>query len=361
MVFTYLNGDHTPLVGGRVLVPFRNERLSGVVTALHDRPPSMQAKTVLQVLDAEPVLDAILMKLGQWIAQYYLAPIGEVCRTMLPLAAEIKKAKIYRITDAGHDALHASATAGSSRRSKQDIDAQMVEHAVLDYLAMSDEALEGTLRSATGATREVLSNLVRKKWVMREDASQARDARRTVEIAVLKPVESKLPEEGKPAAKLNANQQTIIAFLQARLLQTGQGRAAVEEIRELPVPRTTLQTLVKRGLVEIEEEAAEFHVGGLKKRGPSHLDFIFNAEQKAALQSIQKSVVEKKFSVSLLHGVTGSGKTAVYLAAMQSVLEAGRAAILLVPEIGLTPAAAANLHQVFGEQVAILHSALSGD
>ena len=146
MVFTYLNGDHTPLVGGRVLVPFRNERLSGVVTALHDRPPSMQAKTVLQVLDAEPVLDAILMKLGQWIAQYYLAPIGEVCRTMLPLAAEIKKAKIYRITDAGHDALHASATAGSSRRSKQDIDAQMVEHAVLDYLAMSDEALEGTLR-----------------------------------------------------------------------------------------------------------------------------------------------------------------------------------------------------------------------
>jgi primosomal protein N' (replication factor Y) len=356
MVFTYSTGELAPLVGGRVLVPFRNERLSGVVTALHDRPPSMQAKTVLQVLDAEPVLDAILMKLGQWIAQYYLAPIGEVCRTMLPLAAEIKKAKIYRITDAGHDALHASATAGSSRRSKQDIDAQMIEYAVLDYLAMSDEALEGTLRSATGATREVLSNLVRKKWVMREDASSARDARRTVEIAVLKPLESKLPEEGKPAAKLNANQQKIIAYLQAN-----QGRAAVEEIRELPVPRSTLQTLVKRGLVGIQEEAAEFHVGGLKKRGPSHLDFIFNAEQKAALTSIQASVAAKKFSVSLLHGVTGSGKTAVYLAAMQSVLEARRAAILLVPEIGLTPAAAANLHQVFGEQVAILHSALSGD
>jgi primosomal protein N' (replication factor Y) len=72
-------------------------------------------------------------------------------------------------------------------------------------------------------------------------------------------------------------------------------------------------------------------------------------------------VEEKKFSVSLLHGVTGSGKTAVYLAAMQAVLESGRSAILLVPEIGLTPAAAANLHQVFGDEVAILHSALSAD
>ncbi len=125
------------------------------------------------------------------------------------------------------------------------------------------------------------------------------------------------------------------------------------------MPRTTLQTLVKRGLVEIVEEQADFSVSSMKKRGPSHLDFIFNAEQKAALATIQTSVEEKQFSVSLMHGVTGSGKTAVYLAAMQAVLEQGRAAILLVPEIGLTPAAAANLHQVFGDEVALLHSALS--
>ena len=109
------------------------------------------------------------------------------------------------------------------------------------------------------------------------------------------------------------------------------------------------------------EEQADFSVSSMKKRGPSHLDFIFNAEQKAALATIQRSVEEKKFSVSLLHGVTGSGKTAVYLAAMQAVLEQGASAILLVPEIGLTPAAAANLHQVFGDEVAILHSALSAD
>jgi primosomal protein N' (replication factor Y) len=346
MAFTYKIADRVPVVGGRVLVPFRAERLSGVVTALHDRAPSMQAKAVLQVLDSEPVLDEGLMQLGQWISQYYLAPIGDVFRTMLPLAAEIKKARVYHITEAGHEALHASATAGSSRRSRQDIDTQMLEYAVLDYLSMSDEALEGTIRSATGATRQALDLLLRKKWIARQDATSARDARRTVQVAVLKNTEG----------KLNENQRRTVEFLR----QQG-GRALVEQVRALEIPRTTLQTLVRRGLVEMTEEPAGFTVTSLKKRGPSHLDFIFNAEQKAALSVMERAVEEKKFSVSLLHGVTGSGKTAVYLAAMQGVLESGRSAVLLVPEIGLTPAAAANLHQVFGDEVAILHSALSAD
>ena len=346
MAFTYQTADTLPVIGGRVLVPFRNERLGGVVTALHDRKPEVQTKAVLEVLDSEPVLDATLMQLGQWMSQYYLAPLGEVFRTMLPLGAEIKRAKIYRITETGFEALHASATGGSSRRSRQEIDAQMVEYAVLDYLSQSDSGLEGTLRSATGANRRVLDNLVRKKWITREDASTTRDARRVIQIAVLKEV----------GGKLNENQKMIIEALQ----QAG-GRLAVEQIRNLLVPRTTLQTLVKRGMVELIQEAAEFSVSGLKKRGPAHLDFIFNPQQRAALDSIQQAVEKNRFSVALLHGVTGSGKTAVYLAAMQAVLESGRSAILLVPEIGLTPAAAANLYEVFGDQVAILHSALTDD
>jgi len=90
-------------------------------------------------------------------------------------------------------------------------------------------------------------------------------------------------------------------------------------------------------------------------------DFDLSPEQQAALETISAAAASGKFSVTLLHGVTGSGKTAVYLAAMQQVLAAGRSALLLVPEIGLTPAAAANLHRIFGAEVAILHSALTGD
>ena len=90
-------------------------------------------------------------------------------------------------------------------------------------------------------------------------------------------------------------------------------------------------------------------------------DLTFNRAQTAALKQIESAALSQQFSVSLLHGVTGSGKTAVYLAAMQSVIAAGKSAIMLVPEIGLTPAAAAQLHETFGPEVAILHSALSDD
>ena len=105
-------------------------------------------------------------------------------------------------------------------------------------------------------------------------------------------------------------------------------------------------------------EPAEFVFSGLKGRLPP-LDFEFNAAQAGALRKIKEDVDACKFAGILLHGITGSGKTAVYLAAMRSVLEAGRSAILLVPEIGLTPAMAADLRHVFADEVAILHSALS--
>src|SRR5436305_10946150 len=91
MVFTYQIADQQTVIGGRVLVPFRNDRLSGIVTALHDRQPEVKIKDVLQMLDSDPVVDTTLTQQSQCIAQYYLAPIGELYRTMLPLGAEIKK------------------------------------------------------------------------------------------------------------------------------------------------------------------------------------------------------------------------------------------------------------------------------
>jgi primosomal protein N' (replication factor Y) len=153
--------------------------------------------------------------------------------------------------------------------------------------------------------------------------------------------------------KLNANQRTM-----AETLAAAGGKLSVETLNTVEVPRTTLATLVKRGLIEITEEPAEFSVSSLRAR-PSPLAFEFNSAQQAALNKIQEGIRSKTFSGILLHGVTGSGKTAVYLAAMRSALELGRSAILLVPEIGLTPAVAADLHQIFGSEVAILHSGLS--
>jgi primosomal protein N' (replication factor Y) len=346
MVFTYrVPADAAPVVGGRVLVPFRQNRASGIVVELHDRQPSVSTKNILSVLDPSPVLDEQLLRLGRWIADYYLAPIGEVFRTMLPLNAELKRSIGYRITEDGHMALHQAGMKGSSARSRRTPEEQAVEFRVLDYLAAADGDLlrAEALRAATRASRALLDGMVRKKWIAREDLSAPQDATRAVKIAVLASADG----------KLNPNQRALVD----RLAASG-GRVAVDALRELGIPRTTLGTLVRRGMIEIVDAPADLTASHAKPR-PSPFEFDFNDAQKAALARLRESVDAHKFSGMLLHGVTGSGKTAVYLAGMRSVLEAGRSAILLVPEIGLTPAVAADLHQIFGDEVAILHSALS--
>ena len=346
MVFTYrVAADAVPVVGGRVLVPFRQQRMTGVVVELHDRKPAVPTKSVIGVLDPAPVLDELLLRLARWISDYYLAPLGEVCRTMLPLMAEFKRSIGYRITDQGQGALHLAGVSGSSARSQRTPEEQMLEFQVLDYLAGADGDLvrEPTLRSATRVSRRILDGMVRKKWLSREDISTPQDAKRTIKVAVLKSAEG----------KLNENQRTLIEALTA-----SGSKLPVEALQSLQLPRTTLGTLVRRGLVEIVEEAAEFTVSRARAR-PSPFDFDFTEAQKRALQTLREAVETRRFSGMLLHGVTGSGKTAVYLAVMRAVLDAGRSAILLVPEIGLTPAVAADLHQIFGDEVAILHSALS--
>src|SRR5579863_8303550 len=108
--FTYaLRDGQLPQRGARVIVPFRSEKLIGIVTAVDSAPPDgFEAKFIEELLDAEPILSDHLLSLAEWIAQYYLAPLGEVLRGMLPLAAEVKRTVYYRITDLGRDILAGS-------------------------------------------------------------------------------------------------------------------------------------------------------------------------------------------------------------------------------------------------------------
>src|SRR5207245_5128894 len=138
-----------------------------------------------------------LVQLGKWIADYYLAPLGEVFRTMLPLSAEFKRAMSYRIADAGQMALHLAGTSGSSAGSRKVRQDQLAEFRVLDYLAGRDVVREESLRAGTRVSKSVLTGMVRKEWITREDVSDVRDATRTTKVALLKTAEG----------KLNSNQQ----------------------------------------------------------------------------------------------------------------------------------------------------------
>ena len=160
IVFTYAVPEGMqPVVGGRVLVPFRQQRMSGIVTAVHNEKPKVKTKNVISVLDPAPVLDEYLIRLGRWIADYYLAPIGEVFRTMLPLGAEFKRAIGYRITEQGYLALHLAGMSGSSARSQKTPEDQLIEFRVLDYLAEREMTREQSLRAATRASKALLAGM----------------------------------------------------------------------------------------------------------------------------------------------------------------------------------------------------------
>src|ERR1035438_5167770 len=365
--FTYaVREGQRPLRGTRVIAPFRNEKLIGVVTGLNAKaPPDVEMRYLEAVLDEEPLLSEQLLALAEWMAQYYLAPLGEVLRGMLPLMAEVRRTVYYRITDLGRDVLanrvegdevdsHPSRKergkdgapgapkAPAKRRGKLSPEELDLELRVLTRLADGEAVKVSTLRTATAATLPVLAGLLRKKWIARETMAVERDARRTERFAVLVP-EARLPS-------LTEKQQAILAELAA----CG-GELPLAESRAKDLPSSTLQTLVRRGLVKIDERAAAFRMGGLR---PTMTEpFKLNPPQLDALASVVASL--GGFKPFLLHGVTGSGKTAVYLEAMQRALDRGLASILLVPEIGLTPQTVGLLDAAFGDRVALLHSALT--
>ena len=347
--FTYAVNGAVPAVGARVLVPFAGQRLMGVVVRLHHDKPAYETKPVQQVLDDTPLLPAELMKLAEWIAQYYVAPLGEVLRGMLPLSAEVKRHFSYRITEGGRKILYEGAARGASRRSRKTPEEQNREYAVLNYLESGEPGKLSAIRSATQAGKPLIDDMVKKKWLVREAVAESRDARRLERVAVLLP-DARL-------SKLNENQQSILAELAA-----AGGTLPVRALRELAVPESTLGTLVKRELVRIDEVPQSFLLTALNTHPlmQTH-DHILNPAQQRALDLIAASMRAGEFQPHLLHGVTGSGKTAVYLAAMKQALLAGRSAILLVPEIGLTPSMAGQLFAAFGDEVALLHSQLTPD
>jgi primosomal protein N' (replication factor Y) len=333
------------------------------VIGLHDLKPGddVEVKRVQQVMDEAALLPDELMELGRWVAAYYCAPLGEVLRGMMPLTAEVRRQWVYRIGEQGRKVLYEGAANGSSRRSKLSVEDQNREYAVLNYLESGEAAKTATIRSATGGNKALLDAMAKKKWLVREPLAEVRDARRTESVAVLEELETPADVAAKRLPKLNENQLAVMAELAGcggrELVRALRGRMVARG-----VPESTLGTLVKRGLVRLEETAQAFHVVGLQQEGKKFAhEHVLNEAQTEALGTIAAAMEKGGFRPHLLYGVTGSGKTAVYVSAMQRALAAGKSALLLVPEIGLTPGTAAQMVAAFGGEVALLHSQLTPD
>jgi len=322
---------HRVRTGCRVLVPFGARKLAGVVLRTHDDPPASAARDVLRLLDEEPVLDAGLLKLGRWIAGYYCAPLGETLRAMTPLAGDLRRGKVYSLSKSGRDAarqLHLGASGAD------DPAVEMLR--LLDARPLSASYVTQKIPKATA----ILRSLEKKGFLETEDITVDRDPLRA-SAARLR------VEFLNRAEKLPKPERELLAYLELH-----PGTHNLGELEPLVAKASTAaRSLARRKLVRLTVEP--IRASSTPFRAPHRL----NPHQQAAFGQIRDALDQKRFQTFLLQGVTGSGKTEVYLKAIEAALALGRGALMLVPEIGLTPAVAGQFYHRFGGRAAILHSA----
>ncbi|HLH44326.1 MAG TPA: primosomal protein N' [Bryobacteraceae bacterium] len=337
-LFTYRLPEtmrHRVAPGCRILAPFGSRTVAGVVLRVHAEAPRGRVRDALRLLDEQPALEEDLLNLGRWISEYYCCPLGETLRAMTPLASDIRRGKVYSLTSAGHDAarqLHLSDASG-------DAASQILR--LLDSRPLSASYLTKKLSNA----RSVLRSLEKKGMVAVEERAEPRDPLRA--SATRLRVEFCARSSERAAPKLSKAERELLSFLE---LHPGSHNLAS---LESSVPKASLaaRSLARRELVALALEPLAVSFG--IPRAPHPL----NSHQQAAFSAISGALQTGGFHPFLLEGVTGSGKTEVYLNAIDAALALGRSALMLVPEIGLTPAVAGQFHHRFGERVAILHSA----
>ena len=324
--------------GSRVIVPFRRKSLVGaVVEFVNQAPPGTKLRDIQKCLDLVPALTPRLLELGQWIASYYVAPIGEVYRAMLPPLTEIRAQQIVVVTEFGR-------AAATSLFDENSASAKLFRK-----LAAAPTGLPLQAAIRAGVPLEELLKLQRRGLI--EIRQQIENRKRRMQKII--------------AWKTGQNETIPLPEKLGRLknlLAAERGPMPLPQLMKLAgVSRTVIERLLRGGQLESWEESLDpaedpFDVG---YSPPAH---ALNPEQERAFGAIRERFELGEFGVQLLHGVTGSGKTEVYLRAVQETLARGNTAIILVPEIALTLWIGRQCRAWFGarfEGVAVLHSALS--
>ena len=331
-------------IGQRVLVPLATRKATGIVLGPTSKlAPGIEVREALRAIDPEPALSAELVKLALWISDYYLAPPGEVFRAMLPLRQETRRARQVRLTEEG-------------RRKLQDLAASPPESR-----ESPDATLLAYLDRRPGASFEILQRkfpnayprALEQKWVIVEEVKKERSRRQVFAVRLAGPLPEQLPRLS-PVAK--------------RIIEALEGNGPADDHRPLleaaRAQLANLRKLGETGLIELSETGWQGPSFELRERdapataGETPAPQLTPA-QSAVLADLFPRLDSGGFGVVLLHGVTGSGKTEIYLHLIAHCLERGRSSLMLVPEIALTPAMQSLFFSRFGDEVALLHSGLT--
>jgi primosomal protein N' (replication factor Y) (superfamily II helicase) len=331
--------DGEPLVGRRVVVPFGKRAIVGVGLAESETPPNAtRVKEIAELMDPLPALPPKLIELGHWISRYYVAPVGEAFRAMLPPEIELRQDRSYSIADAGR--AYSRDLAGTEEKT----DEERAELELLCQFEKQASSLSSARLQHHPGTEALAEKLVRRGYLTASDILRHRKTRKQ-KIVAWNP-DTPEPPVGQPEKRVR------------EVLTDTRGPLPLELLLEkASVTRLVIRRLESAGVLRTWEEPIT------PGEDPWDTDFtppanVLNDEQKGALAEIWRWLVAGEFSTALLYGVTGSGKTEVYLGAIEAALSRGRTAIVLVPEIALTLWVGRLVRARFGDRVAVLHSGL---
>ena len=328
--------------GVRVMVPFGrgNKESEGLILARVQEPKLPGSKAIRQILDPEPVLDKAGIDLALWMRGRYFCTVFEAVKTILPAGLWYGLREIWSLAMAPEAARSAAVGIPGAWQ-------------VLDLLEkQGGKADIRVLRDALGDGAEKPLKAMKKAEILtcETDAKRkiADKSHRMVELAVNTEDAYALTEPKRRSAPARYE---VVNFLATA------GRTPAAEVSYYTgASSRTLKTMEKAGLIAFSEEE-ELRVPSLDDVEPGP-EIVLNEEQQRAFEEILGRVQAAKPSVTLLHGVTGSGKTQVYLRLVQETLALGKSAMVLVPEIVLTPQMMRKFSSYFGSRVAMLHSSL---
>ncbi|MCA0983490.1 primosomal protein N' [Halobacillus yeomjeoni] len=316
--------------GVRVIVPFGPRKIMGYVVSLSAESSFDKVKNITDVLDVTPTLTPELLHLGKWLSQQTLSYYISCLQVMLPQVMKAKYRKeLWKLTEAPLDS---------------ELDALFDGRAVMDY-----EEFE-----KSGVSYQVLRKHIHEGEVDVHYEVKSRETKKVTPMVEPQVDEMKLEETLIDLSNQAKKQRAIVEFF----IENKEPIPKKQLLETLSTTAASLKPLVKDGVIreykqEVFRDPYENHE--FERTTP----FQLTEEQAAAIQPILKTIDQRQHDVFLLHGVTGSGKTEVYLQSIQKVIDEGNEAIMLVPEIALTPQMVERFKGRFGSKVAVLHSALS--
>jgi primosomal protein N' (replication factor Y) len=334
--------------GARIVVPLGRKFLTGYIVAVHEDLPSATSlqesdiKEAKEILDISPLVTPELIQLTKWVADYYLAPWGEVIKAALPPGISPTIEEFLSITEKGRIEIGDDRTI-VTQPMKLRLLQMLVQTKNIRLATISAQFEKGqAIKLARELERDGLLEIVHRSGTEFVKAKYERRVRL-----------GRADEGDSSGRKLTEPQTRVLDRLR------GQDSLALAELLELAqVNASSVMTLQKRNLVEVYEEPLRRDpLQGASL--PQVEDYVLTKAQEKVLAEIDVPLKGRLYASFLLHGVTGSGKTEIYIRAMRVALALGRSALMLVPEIALTPVFSRRLKMHFGNKVAIFHSSLS--